>query len=64
MIRNKTLLNKRNSEIKKAFKKLKANKIKGYTGEAVSKYSHRGMLTILSNKFFISPETIQDIINN
>ena len=62
MSRNPDLKNARNKAIKEAYAKLEAETVNGVRDIKVPKYSRAAILAILGRRFFLSPETLSNIL--
>ncbi len=62
MSRNTELRNERNTNIIKDYSKLEAEVIDPKAKTPVQKYRHEAILAILSQKYYLTPGTVQNIV--
>jgi hypothetical protein len=62
MSRDPNLKRERNRAIKEAYAKLEAETVNGVRNIKVPKYSRAAILALLGRRFFLSPETLSNIL--
>lgn len=60
MSRDQELYNRRNKKIKEAYEKLAAEQVGG--ARPTAKYKHAAILSMLSDRFFLTPDYIQNLL--